>query len=214
MISGINKVIKIIVSIDFVINSAFGSFGPVFAIFLTDRIAGGGAQVAGFATAAYWVTKSILQLPIARFLDRTDGERDDFFALFFGYVAASAAILLFVFARTPLHIYLIQGFLGAAMSFVVPAWYGIFTRHIDKGHTSFEWSVESVFSVGMATSLSGALGGIIVTKFGFAALFIGASALSFLGSLCILFLYPHMSSKHIPSSINLAQIKMRQKPNL
>lgn len=195
---------------DFVFNSALGSFGPVFAIFLTDKIAGGNAEVVGFAVAVYWLVKSLFQLPIARFLDKTDGERDDFYALFAGYVMASVSVLLFVFAKTPLHIYLIQAFFGIAMAVAVPAWYGIFTRHIDRDNTSFEWSLESVFSVGLATATSGAIGGIIVTKFGFNVLFAGASALSFLGALSLIFLYPRLTSKKTPSKITMADVKSRQ----
>lgn len=195
---------------DFVFNSALGSFGPVFAIFLTNKITGGDAKVVGFSVAVYWVTKSIIQLPIARFLDKTDGEKDDFYALFAGYIMASISVLLFIFAKIPLHIYLIQGLFGIAMAVAVPAWYGIFTRHIDSGKTSFEWSLESVFSVGLATAASGAIGGIIVTKFGFNVLFIGASALSFLGALSLIFLYPHLASKKTPSKITMADVKSRQ----
>lgn len=195
---------------DFVFNSALGSFGPVFAIFLTDKITGGNAEVVGFSVAVYWVTKSIIQLPIARFLDKTDGEKDDFYALFAGYVMASVSVFLFIFARIPLHIYLIQAFFGIAMAVAVPAWYGIFTRHVDRDKTSFEWSLESVFSVGLATAASGAIGGIIVTKFGFNVLFVGASALSFLGALSLIFLYPHLAQKKTPPKITMADVKSRQ----
>jgi MFS family permease len=195
---------------DFVFNSALGSFSPIFAIFLTNKIIGGDARVVGFAVAAYWLTKSLFQLPIARFLDRTDGEKDDFYALIIGYLMAGISILLLVFARIPLHIYLIQAFFGIAMAVAVPAWYGIFTRHIDRNKTSFEWSLESVFSVGIATAVSGAVGGIIVTKFGFNVLFIGASLISFLGTFLLIFLYPYVNSKKAPSKITIADVKKHE----
>ena len=47
------------------------------------RIEGGSATVAGFAAAIYWIVKSIFQLPISRWLDKTDGENDEFWALFY-----------------------------------------------------------------------------------------------------------------------------------
>ena len=206
----INKIVKIMIMSDFVFNSALGSFGPVFAIFLTDKIKGGNAEVVGFSVAVYWLVKSVFQLPIAKFLDKTDGEKDDFYALFAGYLVASVSVFLFIFAEIPLHIYLIQALFGIAMAVAVPAWYGIFTRHVDRDKTSFEWSLESVFSVGAATAASGAIGGIVVTKFGFDILFIGASALSFLGALSLLFLYPYLASKKTPSKITIADVKSRQ----
>lgn len=189
----INKVVKTLVMSDFVINSAFGLTAPVFAIFLINNIEGGNAQVAGFATAAYWLVKSILQLPIAKFLDETDGEKDDFYALFIGQTLASLSLFLYVFASLPWHVYAIESTLGVAMSFAVPAWYGIFTRHIDKEKTSFEWSLESVFSVGLATAGASALGGYLADNFGFQFLFIGSGILALIGALSIILVYPHLT---------------------
>lgn len=192
MFKNINRVVRILVVVDFFYNSAFASFAPVFAIFITGQIAGGSAKVAGFAAAAYWVTKSVFQLPIARFLDRTKGERDDFWAMFSGYLLGGLVPFAYLFASEPWHLYLIQGFFGFAMAWAVPSWYAIFTRHVDKWRISFEWSLQSVFSVGAATAGAAALGGYIVDKFGFEVLFIGAGTLGFLASLFILSLRNHL----------------------
>ena len=186
MFKNINNVIKILVSVDFFYNSAFGSFGPVFAIFITNQIAGGSAKVAGFAAAFYWLTKSVIQLPIARFLDKTDGERDDFWAMFFGYLFSGLVPIAYIFATEPWHLYVIQAFLGFCMAWAVPAWYSIFTRHVDKWRISFEWSLESVFAVGIATAAATAVGGYIADQFGFDILFAGAGLLAIISSFLLL----------------------------
>src|SRR3989344_7725597 len=98
MFKDINKVVRTVVIADFFYNSAFASFGPVFAIFIVDNISHGAAEVVGFATAIYWLTKSLVQLPIARFLDKTDGERDDFWAMFFGFFLSSFVPIAYLFA--------------------------------------------------------------------------------------------------------------------
>lgn len=195
MFKNINKVVRLIVFTDFFYNSAFGSFAPVFAIFIAEQIEGGSARVAGFATASYWLAKSIFQLPIAGFLDNTDGERDDFWALFLGYLLAGLAPIGYLFATAPWHLYLIQAGLGIAMAFAVPAWYAIFTRHLDQGRIGFEWSIQSVFSVGIATSLSAAVGGYVADKFGFSVLYVSASALAIASSLLLLGLRKHIYEK-------------------
>ncbi|MDP3710799.1 MAG: MFS transporter [bacterium] len=182
MFKEINKIVKTIVVADFFYNAAFASFGPVFAIFITTQIQGGSAKVAGFAAAIYWIVKSIFQLPIARFLDTTDGERDDFWAMFAGYLLSGLVPIAYIFAKTPAHLYLIQAFYGVVMAWAVPAWYSIFTRHVDKWRISFEWSLDSVFSVGLAASIATALGGYIADRFGFAVLFLGSSLLAVFAS--------------------------------
>ncbi|MFY9492986.1 MAG: MFS transporter [Minisyncoccia bacterium] len=197
MFKGINRIVKVIVVADFFYNSAFASFGPVFAIFLTSQIADGSAKVAGFAASIYWIVKSIFQLPIARFLDKTDGERDDFWALFLGYFLSGLVPLAYIFATKPAHLYIIQGFYGFIMAWAVPAWYSIFTRHVDKWRISFEWSLDSVFSVGLAAATATALGGYIADRFGFTVLFMAASAVSVFSSLLLLGLIKHLAPRHV-----------------
>ncbi len=195
MFKNINNVVRILVIVDFFYNSALASFAPVFAIFITGSIIGGSATVAGFSTAAYWITKSIFQLPIARFLDKTDGERDDFWAMFFGYLLSGFIPLAYIFASLPWHLYLIQAIYGFIMAWTVPAWYAIFTRHIDKRHIGFEWSLESVFSVGLATAGAAALGGFVADHLGFKFLFSCASLLSIITSFLLLSLRKYLLPK-------------------
>ncbi len=195
MFPRINKVIRLIVVADFFYNAAFASFAPIFAIFITEQIEGGSAKVAGFATAAYWLTKSIFQLPIARFLDKTDGETDDFWAMFAGYVISGAAPLGFLFATEPWHIYLIQALLGFTMAWAVPAWYAIFTRHVDKDKIGFEWSLESVFAVGISTSGAAALGGYVADTYGFSTLYIASGIIAITSSFLLLGLKNQLISK-------------------
>lgn len=208
MFRNINKVVQILVVVDFFFNSAFASFAPIFAIFITGQIAGGSASVAGLAAATYWVVKSIFQLPIARFLDKTDGEYDDFWAMFFGYLLASLVPFAYLFATEAWHIYLIQGFFGFVMAWAVPSWYAIFTRHVDRWRISFEWSLQSVFAVGLATAGAAALGGYIVEKFDFQTLFIAAGIVSVGGSLALLRLRRHL----LPAS-RLEKILPERKPH-
>jgi MFS family permease len=185
-IIGINKVVRYLVVTDFFLNSAFGSFAPIFAIFVTNQIAGGSARVAGFAASAYWITKSIVQLPIARFLDRTDGERDDFWAMFFGFFVSGFVPFAYIFITTPLQLYITEAIHGLVMAWAVPAWYAIFTRHVDRWGISFEWSLQSVFAVGLATAISAAVGGYVADTFGFNVLFASAGVIAVLFSFLLL----------------------------
>lgn len=190
----VNSVVRKMVIVDFFVNTAFGSFAPVFAIFITGQIKGGSASVAGIATAVYWIIKSIVQLPVARFLDTTDGERDDFWALFWGYLLSGLIPFAYLFVSEPLHLYVVQGLFGLIMAWTVPAWYSIFTRHVDRSHVGFEWSLESVLSVGIATAIASAAGGVIVDQFGFRVLFIAAGCISTLSSFGLLGLRKYIFS--------------------
>jgi len=166
------------------------------AIFITDQVQGGSATVAGLAVSAYWGTKSLLQLPIARWIDKTDGEYDDFWALFIGYMLGGIFLFGYLFATLPWHIYVIQALLGVSMAIATPAWYAIFTRHVDKWRIGFEWSLESVISFGLASAGAAALGGYVVDTFGFRALFIGAASVAVVAPLLLLTLRKHLTPGH------------------
>lgn len=168
--------------------SALGLIAPIFAIFITDKIKGGSIEVVGFAAAIYWISRSIFEIPIAKFLDRTMGEKDDLYFLVVGYTIVAFVHFGYVFSSLPWHIYLLQGVyaLGAAISW--PAWSALFTRHIDKGREGFEWSVEHVsFSLGIG--ITGAIGGVMVAMMGFNIVFVLAGIFALLGGLLPLIIY-------------------------
>jgi predicted MFS family arabinose efflux permease len=184
----INKIIKTLIGTDLVFLSALGIITPIFAIFITDKIKGGNIEVVGFAAAIYWIGRSIFEIPIAKFLDRTKGEKDDLYFLVIGYMVCAFVNFGYIFSSLPWHIYLLELVyaIGAALSW--PAWSALFTRHIDKGKEGFEWSVEHVsFSAGIG--ITGALGGIIVSNLGFNIAFILAGLFALLGGLLPLIIY-------------------------
>mgnify|MGYP001587283234 CR=1 FL=1 len=75
----INRVIKRLVISDFVFNFAFGLLGPIFAIFILDNVPGSSLKVIGLATSFYWISRSLSTVPLSRFMDKTDAERDEYY---------------------------------------------------------------------------------------------------------------------------------------
>ncbi len=71
------------------------------------------------------------------------------------------------------------------MACVVPAWAGIFTRHIDKGWEAFSWSIEST-GIGFAAAFAAALGGILATFLGFKVVFVLVSFFGLISSFLLL----------------------------
>jgi MFS family permease len=183
---GVNKIVRVLIYSDFLLISAFGFLSPIFAIFLTDQLVGGSIQVAGFATTAYWLVKSIVQIPAARYIDARRGERDDFWLLVVGSTLMSVIPFLYLLARVPWHIYVLQALLGIGAAIAFPGWFAIFTRHMDKFKEGFEWSLHSV-AIGLGISGTAALGGVLADLFGFATVFVLVGAASALGTI-VLFL--------------------------
>lgn len=198
MLKTINKVIKILIVSDFFFNYAWGLLGPVFAIFIVQNITfenmTEGAKVAGFASLIYWVVKAFLQIPIGKYLDKNHGEKDDFWFMVSGTFITGIVPLGFLFSFQPWHIYGLQVFHAIAMAMLVPSWYAIFTRHIDKGKEAYEWGAWSA-TLGFGVGIAGAVGGIMVATLGFELLFISVGAINTFSALLLLFIYKEISPK-------------------
>lgn len=185
MFKSINKVVRILIASDFLLQAGWGLSGPIFAIFLTDQIQGGSIEMVGFIAATYWIIKSIAQPFLASYLDRNHGEVDDFQFLVVGMYVANLVPLGYIFSTQPWHIFTLESIRALAMACVIPTWAGIFTRHIDKDREAFSWSLEST-GIGFAAGIAGAFGGITASIFGFKAVFVFVSLFGILSSSTLL----------------------------
>lgn len=194
----INKIIKILITSDFFLNLGWGLVGPVFAIFILQKITtdnmAEAARVAGFASLSYWAVKSVLQVPIGHFLDKTKGEKDDFWFMAIGTFIAGFIPIGYLFSTAPWHIYVLQMIYAVGMSMVFPPWLAIFTRHIDKDREALEWSLESTF-LGAGAGIAGGVGGIIAGMFGFSIVFMLVSGLTFFSAILLLFIRKDISMR-------------------
>ncbi|MDP3954569.1 MAG: MFS transporter [bacterium] len=179
---------------DFVFGFALGLLMPFLSVFVLQDIEGGTLKVAGLAFTAYWVARLVTTIPFSRFMDRTDGERDEFYFMVIGTALVATLILFYIWASKPWHIYLIQALIGIANSMAVPGWRILFTDHLDKGKVGLEWSFDDVV-IGLATAASAYLGGVIAEKYGFDTLFIVISILSYLGAIILIPAWKNIKKK-------------------
>lgn len=191
----LNQVILIIILAEFVFTTASGLTTPIFAVFVLENVAGSALSVIGFATAIYWIVKSVLQLPIARFLDKNHGEIDDYYSLLIGLVIVVISVYAYYFAREVWHVYALQFVIAIGDAFIVPPFYAIFTRHLDPNSEGFEWSLRSSFSLGAGSALGGALSGVLAGVVGIRPIFLINGTLMLIGLIILLFLKPYIRPK-------------------
>jgi MFS family permease len=185
MFKSINRVIRTLIFGDILFNMGWGLIAPVFAIFIIQNIQGGDIKTVGFAAAIYWIVKSSLQIPIARSLDKNHGETDDFHSIFFGFLLAGTVPFGYLISYLPWHIYALQFLNAIAMAMVVPAWYAVYSRHVDKDREAFEWGMDST-SLGFVLGVSGAIGGIVADIIGFKFIFIIVGVLTIASAFSLL----------------------------
>ena len=190
-----NKIIKALIISDLAIAFSMGLIAPLLAVFVIQSIEGGTVQVVGFAVAIFWITKSVLQIPIGNYLDRNHGEKDDYWFLIVGTFLTGLVPLLFIFINQPWQLYFLQALYAVALAVTIPPWGAIYTRHIDKGKEAKTWSTDSS-AYGIGTGIAGAVGGVVVAKMGFPALFIGVFIFGMISTIILL----TMKNKVLPHS--------------
>lgn len=182
----VNKVIKLFIVADLLLFTGWGVVAPLFAVFVVTDIRDATIVTVGAVSGVYWLTRSIFQVPIALFLDKTEGEKDDFYSLVIGLMVIAVSAFSFMLATNIWHIYFITFVKGLGFALYTPPWNAIFSRHLDKGHTVFDWAIHSSIA-SFSIAIGGFVGGWIVLVAGFKTVFllVGLSALS--GALLLLF---------------------------
>lgn len=180
----INPVIRFLIISDTILVGAAGLLGPIFALFIEDFIQGGDAAVAGLAAGIYLFTKSVLQIPIAHFIDKIRGEKDDFWLMFIFTILIAFIPLLYLVIDTPLQLYIVQFILGIFTAFTFPTYMALFTRHIDKEKEGTEWGIYFTLT-DLTSALLAVAGGYIATTQGFPVLIVAIVVISFIGAMLL-----------------------------
>ncbi len=181
----VGRIVKYLVLVDLFLLFGWGFIDPIFSVFIIQRIAGATLVTVGVAVALFWVLKSLLQIPIANYLDRTPGEKDDFAALVGGLVIAGFSALAFSWIVDSWQLYLVQAVKAVGFALYIPSWSSLFSRHLDHDRMSFDWSLDST-AVGIAAGASGLLAGIVADAVGFVAIFVVAGVFSLAAALVLI----------------------------
>ena len=181
----VGRLVKYFVLSDFFLLAGYGFMDPIFAVFIVQRVEHGTLVAVGIAAAIYWILKSILQIPISNYLDKTPGERDDFQALVGGILLAGVSIIAMTWVTELWQLYLIHAIQAVAFAMYSAAWPSIFSRHLDKDRISFDWSLDST-AVGVASGITGLIGGVMAATFGYSSVFVAGGILCFIAAFVLM----------------------------
>jgi MFS family permease len=181
----VGRLVKYFVLSDFFLLAGWGFIDPVFSVFIVQNIIGATLATVGIAAAIYWILKSVLQIPISNYLDRTSGEKDDFMTLVGGLMLAGISAIAFGWVTTTWELYAVQAVHAIAFACYFAAWPTIFSRHLDKDRVSFDWSLDST-AAGIAAGITGLLSGVMAETLGYVAVFVTAGILSFIAAFVLL----------------------------
>lgn len=177
----VNRVIEFLTLSDILMLSGWGLITPIIAVFFTEQIEGGSVALAGLASTAYFLVKSFIQIPVARFIDIRRGEWDDYWTMIAGSLIITLSAFLYVFISLPWQVIAVQVLYGIGGALSYPSWLAIFTRHVDKGEEGFEWSLYFT-TTDLGAALTAGMGGLMAAAFGYKFLFVIVGILSLFGT--------------------------------
>jgi DHA1 family quinolone resistance protein-like MFS transporter len=177
----LNQVILSLIISDILVWTGWGLISPVIAIFFEEKIIGGSVAVAGMASTIYFLVKSVLQIPVARAIDKKSGENDDFWVLIVGNGLAAICAFLYIFVDQVWELYAVQILYGLSGALSYPSYQAIFTRHIDKHEEGFEWSLYYT-AIDFGTAVAAGLGSWVIQLSGYVPVFAAVALMNFVGT--------------------------------
>ncbi len=179
-----NRVTKLLLISDIFVVSGFGLVEPILSIFIKDNLLGGQIYAAGVASMLFLFTKSCIQLPFSRYVDKHDHSVRWLIA---GSLCIALVPFCYIYATRVEHIYIAQILFGVGSGLAYPTWLGLWSTHLDPHHESFEWSLYSTLT-GLGTAGAAAIGATLVQFIGFKPTFLIVGLLSLVGCFILFFL--------------------------
>ncbi len=194
----VNPIVKYLIFADLSVIGGWGFLTPILPVFIIQDIKGATLATVGVALGIHWLIRSLVHVPLGEILDRIKGEKDDFYALILSLILAGISSFAFLAVSEIWHLYLVMTISGLAFGVYVPAWRGIFSRHLDKERHAFDWSLSST-AIGLGVAAAAFLSGGIASWLGFYILFILMGLLSFFAIFLVMaipeILLPRRTSK-------------------
>jgi MFS family permease len=179
-----NKALKILLLTNGLILVAGAMLGPIYALFV-EQI-GGDLLDASVAGGLFALSAGIVSLLFGRLSDEI---RHSELVMILGYGLIGLGFLLYLFVDSVLFLFAVQVLIGIGEAIYSPSFDKLYSLHLDDGKGGTEWGAWE--SMNYFTAAFGALaGGLIVTRFGFNAIFIIMAALCYISASYLYLLSP------------------------
>ncbi|MCA9391901.1 MFS transporter [candidate division WWE3 bacterium] len=175
----INPIVK-----SFIVSETFFWAGqnlmsPIFAIFVAQGLSDGSLEAAGTAVTVYMIARILAELISGKLLKDTKDSAKFWYSII-GVVVVGLGYVGMAFVSYVVWVYALQFMIGIGFGIASPAKYSLFSRHLDKGKESSEWSIyDAAIYAGMACTAM--LGGFIANEYGFDLLLITSGIVIILG---------------------------------
>ena len=181
-----NKALRVLLITDGLVLIAGAMLGPIYALFV-EKI-GGSLLDASLSGGIFAFAAGITTLIAGKFADEF---KENELIVVAGYIVMGIGFILYIFVNSVWSLFGVQALIGFAEAFYSPAFDAIYSKHLTKKKAGREWGAWEAINY-FSTAIGAAIGGFIVTTFGFNVAF------TIMGMLCFvsaIYIY------HLPRSV-------------
>lgn len=180
-----NPIIRILTFIDALVWAGYFMNNAIVAIYLSDRIGIDPIRAIGFGYAIFLVSRSLFQIPIAKFLD-SKKSINELYAISTGGLLIALSFISYLFISHEYHLYLTQAVFGLGAAIYLPAWKKTYTKNVDVGGEGSDWATTDTITALSAAALTAVAAFVVSRTDSFTYLFFIASFLAVIGALSVL----------------------------
>lgn len=170
----LNRSLRILIMVNTGMVFVMGLFAPFYAVYV-EKI-GGTVAFAGLSWAMFSVVAGVLILLFSKWELQV---KEQELLLAVGYLIRAVVFLSYAFIDSLPQLMFTQVLWGVAAALGTPAFDAIYHSHTASDHSSIiQWGSWEGFSH-IAIGLAALIGGVLIQAFGFSAVFIGMSLVSF-----------------------------------
>jgi len=174
-----NKALRILLSTNAMILLAVAMLGPIYALFV-ERV-GGSLLDASFAGALFALTAAITTFVSGKYVDKV---KENELIVVAGYLIMAAAFFSYLLVGSVIELFLVQIVIGFGEAIYSPAFDAVYSKHLDGRKSGKQWGAWESMNY-LTAAIGAAIGGFIVTWFGFEAVFMVMAGLCFTSALYI-----------------------------
>lgn len=174
-----NKALRILLFTNSLVLFAGAMIGPIYALFVENI--GGSLFDASITGGIFALSAGITTLAAGKYADKAKEEE---LIVVLGYIAIGLGFLLYMFIETIWALFAVQMLIGFGEAIYSPAFDKLYSKHITAKKAGREWGAWESLNY-FSLFLGAVIGGFIVTKMGFNALFSIMALLCFISALYI-----------------------------
>jgi len=174
-----NKALRAMLIADGIVSLAAAMLGPIYAFFVEE--VGGDILDAGLTSFVFFFTAGITTLVAGKYADKI---KENELIIVFGYAMMGIGFLMYLLVDTIMFLFLVMVVTGFADAIYAPAFDSIYSKHCTRRKSGLQWGAWEAINY-FTVAIAAAVGGIVVTLFGFNILFIAMAVLSFSSAIYI-----------------------------